>query len=146
MSIRRSRPDEAKRLREVATDAKAYWGYDRDLVVAWAAHIDFAPAKEVYAAEADGSVLGWASLELRGEVGWLDDLWVDPAAIRAGVGTQLFRHVAERARALGASRVEWEAEPNALGFYERMGGKELRDSEPTEWGRILRIMGLELRP
>ena len=36
-------------------------------------------------------------------------------------------------------RMEWEAEPNALGFYERMGGRYLRDSDPrSKWGRTLR--------
>ena len=51
----------------------------------------------------------------------------------------------ERARSLGAARLEWEAEPNARGFYERMGGSYVRDSEVTEWGRVLEVLGVELR-
>jgi hypothetical protein len=42
--------------------------------------------------------------------------------------------------------MEWEAEPNALGFYERMGGRYLRDSEPSAWGRVIPVMGVDLRP
>jgi GNAT superfamily N-acetyltransferase len=60
------------------------------------------------------------------------------------VGTELFRRVADQAKSLGAQRLEWEAEPNAIGFYEKMGGRYVRDSEPTEWGRILSVMGVEL--
>lgn len=74
----------------------------------------------------------------------LEDLWVLPEAMGKGVGTRLFRRAAERARGFGATRLEWEAEPNAVGFYERMGGRFLRKSEPSEWGRILDVMGLDL--
>ena len=40
--------------------------------------------------------------------------------------------------------MEWEAEPNAIGFYEKLGGIYLRESEETEWGRTLSVMGKEL--
>jgi hypothetical protein len=60
------------------------------------------------------------------------------------VGAELFRFVAARAAALGASRLEWESDPNAVGFYERMGARHLRDSPPSEWGRILPVMGIAL--
>jgi hypothetical protein len=48
------------------------------------------------------------------------------------------------ARRHGARRLEWEAEPNARGFYQRMGGCYVRDSEVTEWGRVLEVLGIEL--
>ena len=44
----------------------------------------------------------------------------------------------------GCVRMEWEAEPNALGFYERLGAVHVRDSEPSEWGRVLAVMGVSL--
>jgi hypothetical protein len=40
--------------------------------------------------------------------------------------------------------MEWEAEPNALGFYRKMGGRHLR-TDITEWGREGSVMGLDLR-
>jgi GNAT superfamily N-acetyltransferase len=75
----------------------------------------------------------------------LDDLWVEPGAMGGGIGTGLFRFAAERARELGARTMEWEAEPNAIGFYERMGGRYVRDSEPSEFGRILPVMAITFR-
>jgi GNAT superfamily N-acetyltransferase len=101
-------------------------------------------ARLVFVAESGGGPVGWASLIPRGEVGWLEDLWIEPEWIGRGVGTQLFRHAAGRARELGAKRLEWEAEPNARGFYERMGGSFVRDSEITEWGRVLEVLGVDL--
>jgi GNAT superfamily N-acetyltransferase len=61
-----------------------------------------------------------------------------------GIGTVLFRHATEQARATGATRMEWEAEPNASGFYAKVGGRYIRDSEPTAFGRVLAMMGVEL--
>jgi GNAT superfamily N-acetyltransferase len=73
----------------------------------------------------------------------LEHLWVEPSSIRRGVGSRLFRHAAGRARDLGATAMEWEAEPNALGFYARMGGSPARTAT-SEWGRRLPIMRISL--
>lgn len=39
--------------------------------------------------------------------------------------------------------MEWEADPNALGFYRKMGGRHLR-TEVTEWGREGSVTGITL--
>jgi GNAT superfamily N-acetyltransferase len=100
--------------------------------------------KEVYVAEVAGLVVGWAALIAKGEVCLLDDLWIEPEWIGKGIGTRLFEHAAKRGRQLGANRMEWEAESHALGFYDKMGGRFLRDSEPGVWGRISAVMGIDL--
>lgn len=146
--IRRARPEEGERLRAIAIASKGHWGYDIDRVREWAAHGDFSPeglrSKDVFVAEVKDRAVGWTQLIPRGELCWLDDLWVEPEWIGRGIGSRLFRHAAERARQLGAVAMEWEAEPNALGFYERMGGRHVRDSEPNEWGRVLEVMAVDL--
>jgi GNAT superfamily N-acetyltransferase len=146
--IRPPRPDEGERLREIAIAAKAHWGYPLEQVWSWADQGDFSAAglraKEFFVAEEDGRAVAFASL-IEGEaVCVLDDLWVEPVGMGKGIGSALFRTAADRARALGARTLEWEAEPHAVGFYERMGGRYLRDSPPSEWGRVLPVMGLEL--
>jgi hypothetical protein len=40
--------------------------------------------------------------------------------------------------------MEWEADPNAVPFYEHLGARRLRESEPSEWGRVLPVMGCSL--
>jgi GNAT superfamily N-acetyltransferase len=146
--IRPAVPAEGERLREIAIAAKSYWGYDPGRVREWAALGDFSPdglrEKEVYVAEAGGRAVAWAALIGRGESMWLDDLWVDPGWIGHGIGTLLFSHVLDRARGLGGRRLEWEAEPNAVGFYEKLGGRYLRDSKPSAWGRVIPVMGVDL--
>jgi GNAT superfamily N-acetyltransferase len=146
--IREGTEADFERLRAIAVEAKAHWGYDRALVEEWAQGGDFEPEslrrRLVYVAEEDGRPVGWAALIPRGEVGWLEDLWVEPAWIGRGLGRALFERVAAEARQRGARRLEWEAEPNAQGFYEHMGGSYVRDSEETEWGRVLEVLAVEL--
>jgi GNAT superfamily N-acetyltransferase len=146
--VRPARADEGTRLKEIAIAAKGFWGYEADKVRAWADQGDFTPERlqelVVFVAESGGGIVGWASLIPKDEVGWLEDLWIDPAWMDKGVGSLLFRHAAEYAKGLGAGRMEWEAEPNAIGFYEKMGGTYVRESEQTEWGRYLSVMGVEL--
>jgi GNAT superfamily N-acetyltransferase len=146
--IRSAEAHEGERLREIAVAAKSHWGYDADRVRLWAAGGDFSPAglrgKEVYVAEVGGRVVGWAGLIPQGEVCWLDDLWIEPEWMGRRIGTRLFEHAAARGRQLGATRMEWEAERHARGFYEKLGGRYLRDGEPGVWGRVSAILGVEL--
>jgi GNAT superfamily N-acetyltransferase len=145
--IRGPEANEIVRLREIAIAAKGHWGYDQERVDRWASESvtrEGLLEKDVYVADVGGKAIAWAALVPRGDVYWLDDLWVDPEWMGGGVGTRLFEHAADSARERGGARIEWEAEPNAIGFYERVGGRYLRDSEPSEWGRVLPVMGVDL--
>jgi GNAT superfamily N-acetyltransferase len=148
LRIRPGHAGEGAILREIAIAAKSHWGYDRTWVTQWVEDGGFSDealgGRDIYVAEVRGKPVGWAASLLKGDVCWLDDLWVEPSWIGKGIGSGLWRHVAEVASKLGAVRVEWEAEPNAVGFYEKMGGKYLRDSESSEWGRVLPVMGVNV--
>ena len=147
VSIRSAAGDELDRLRDIAADGKRSWGYDPDLVERWVALGDFTPAvfagKDVFVAVAGNEIIAWSSLILKGDLCRLDDLWVAPRWIRHGVGRRLFDHAVGYAKAAGATAMEWEAEPFAVAFYEKMGGRHVRDSEPSAiWNRTLPVMGL----
>ena len=145
--IRAGDPDEGARLKEIAISSKGHWGYEADRVRRWADEGDFSPGRlrqmTLFVAEAGSRAIGWSSVESMGDTCWLGDLWVEPDWIGSGVGGALFGAAAEHARSLGAKALEWEAEPNALGFYEKMGGHWLREGEPSSWGRRNAIMGIE---
>jgi GNAT superfamily N-acetyltransferase len=137
-------PDDYERVRELTLESKAHWGYDREFVRRWAEGLSFERDRERWVAELDGEIVAWAALVPPVDgIAVLDDLWVDPAWIGRGLGGRLFRLAAGRAAELGAERLEWGAEPNAVGFYEKLGGRKLRD-HVTEWGRVAPWMGLEL--
>jgi GNAT superfamily N-acetyltransferase len=148
LSIRRARADEGERLREIMAESKASLGYDGAFVRVWAERADLSPEAlrrvEIFVAEVDAQPVAWSAVRLRGETGVLDDMWVEPAWIGKGIGTKLFEHAVDEAPALGATSLEWQAEPRAVGFYEKLGGRYLRDSEPTWWGARLPVMGIDL--
>jgi GNAT superfamily N-acetyltransferase len=146
--IRPGNAAEGARLKEIAIDSKGFWGYEPGLVREWADRGDFSAETlqklALFVAEVDGRSIAWASVELREDVAWLADLWVEPVWIGKGIGARLFREAAAYARAAGATTMEWEAEPNAVGFYEKMGAKDVRVGT-SEWGRVLSIMAVDLR-
>ncbi|HEY6029226.1 MAG TPA: GNAT family N-acetyltransferase [Gaiellaceae bacterium] len=140
--IRLAEPRDEARIREVAAASKGHWGYDTERVHAWASKLEL--VGEVDVAEAGGEVVAWSALlPGDGDVCVLEELWVDPPWIGKGVGTELFRRAAGRARAQGARALEWESEPNAVGFYEKMGGLPVRE-RLSSWGRVLTVMRIEL--
>ena len=80
----------------------------------------------------DGTPVGLAHYRrmprpLRGsDIGFLDDLFVEPAARGHGTGQRLIEHVAEVGRARGWSMVRWlTAEDNyrARALYDRVAAK-----------------------
>jgi ribosomal protein S18 acetylase RimI-like enzyme len=72
----------------------------------------------------------------------LDDLFVEPESMGLGIGRLLVDDVASRAAAMGASSVDVIANPNALGFYERVGFRATGEVV-TRFGRGIR-MSLDL--
>jgi GNAT superfamily N-acetyltransferase len=113
------------RLTQIAHAAKSYWGYPAHWIELWHNQLTVSPgfieANEVWAAEVDGMLLGFYALTGEAPQLSLDHMWVFPVAIGQGIGRELFAHALVRASALGASSLEIEADPNAQGFYERMG-------------------------
>jgi GNAT superfamily N-acetyltransferase len=77
-------------------------------------------------------------LEHRGEVAWLEELFVSPESRERGVGTRLLRGAIERADARGCVSVELEVKrghERALNLYVREG---FRDLERRHFARPLR--------
>ncbi len=142
-SIRPAEPADAPRLREIAGAAKAHWGYDSERVSAWTAALELPENGETWVAVVDGTVVAWAALVPGPSVCILDDLWVEPPLIGRGIGSALFRHAIYRARRLGANWLQWESEPNAVGFYEKLGGVRVGETLGS-WGRMLPVMQFDL--
>jgi len=145
--IRPASPEEGWRLRELEIASKAYWGYPTELMERFAKVISMTPdyvrEHEVWVVEEAGEIVGFYGLIHYGEVCELDHLWLLPPYIGKGLGRQLFEHALQRARVAGALRMEWQAEPNAIGFYKRMGGRYLR-TDTGLLGTLIEVLGVEL--
>jgi GNAT superfamily N-acetyltransferase len=100
MIIRRSVPEEAATLTQLALDAKRHWGYPEHWIQHWESDLtissDFIRDNHVYVAEEDGAIRGFYALCV-GDKAELEHLWVTPASIGTGIGKELFLDAMERA-------------------------------------------------
>jgi GNAT superfamily N-acetyltransferase len=146
ISIRRVNPEQADQLTKIALRAKRYWGYPEKWMEIWAPQLTFTPTyfekNESWAAELDEQPVGFYTLLDRNGIAWLENLWVAPEHIGKGFGRLLFQHAEEIASRRGYKILQLEADPNAAGFYEKMGMRKIeeRDSEVDDQPRILPIM------
>ena len=103
---------------------------------------------ELFFVAVDGvRVVGTVMAGSDGHRGWMYSLAVDTALRRNGVGTRLVRQVEAVLAERGCPKVNLQvlsAKAEVRSFYERLGAVYVRDSEPTEWGRVLAVMGVSL--
>ena len=124
LSIRLARTAEAGRLTRIAHAAKAWWGYSPQDIERWRAELTFTPELisrwPTWVACVAGEVVGTAQLrtEPRFE---LEACWVHPSAVGKGVGRQLVDRVMQATRLRGGGLLWIDADPNAEGFYLRLG-------------------------
>ena len=73
------------------------------------------------AVDQSGALVGFAGYLISDGVAELEDLFVDPPAMRLGIGSALVRDIAGLVHELGFPQLEVTANPHAMAFYERMG-------------------------
>src|SRR2546423_7472060 len=129
MEMRRAKPQDAKRLTEIAFAAKRHWGYPEAWIQAWKEVLTIRPefivSHETYVAYVDGAAIGFYALVGELKRASLEHLWVLPGAMGQGVGRALFNHAVQRAKAVGIEAIEIESDPNAEEFYNRMGARRV---------------------
>jgi GNAT superfamily N-acetyltransferase len=147
--IRTPDVEELPALSALCMRSKAVWGYDASFMEACRRELSFDPrelesSRIAVAAEGEG-ILGVAQVRMAGTDADLVKLFVEPAAMRSGVGQALFAWALEAARAMGASRMIIEADPDAVPFYRRLGARDagLAPSGSIA-GRMLPKLVLEL--
>jgi ribosomal protein S18 acetylase RimI-like enzyme len=151
MEIRRARPGDAEVLTRISFAAKRYWGYPERWIERWRDSLtitpDFVRRNEVYAAMFDEEIAGFYALVGEGREIELEHLWVSPGRLGMGLGRLLFDHALRRAASLEAQTVRIEADPNAEGFYRRMGARRVGEiSYPIEGQeRKLPVLVAEVR-
>lgn len=130
--IRRAKPDEANELSEIALRSKAYWGYPDELIELWRSELEVTPAmikKGIsFVVEEKSGIQGFW---IRPAVEELSDgrLFIEPNAIGKGHGRSLWIAVTEEAKKRRLEYLTWEGDPNALGFYFKMGAVQIGSIE-----------------
>jgi ribosomal protein S18 acetylase RimI-like enzyme len=132
-------------LRDLALRSKASWGYDDEFMRGFAEvslptrlHDD---GRSCLVAEEGQIVVGFAILDAMSDHLWLEDMWVDPGRMGRGVGRALWLSALARLNESPFPEIRFEADPNAVGFYERMGACVTDERASTVIpGRMLPLM------
>jgi len=146
--IRRASPDNSDTLTQIALDAKRHWGYPEHWIKHWESDLtissDFIDANHVYVADSDGEIRGFYALCLSGEKAELEHMWIRPDYIGTGIGKELFLDAMERAATLNITKVELSADPNAAGFYERMGATKIGQTDSEIDGQVRKVPRMKI--
>ena len=148
--IRRAFPEEAATLSKIALSAKAHWGYPQRWLEIWKPQLTFSSEylkqNESWVAEEHSLPIAFYTLQEKTGNAWIDNLFVSPEFIGKGVGKTLFLHAVRLSGQRGYQILQLEADPNAVGFYEKMGMHRIgeRRSQVEGQPRILPIMEIRL--
>ena len=148
-AILRARGVDAADLTRISRAAKRYWGYPEKLLRLWQRDLTVTPGfierHPVYRAVHRGKAVGFYAISGTGDARELEHMWVHPKYIGTGVGRALFGHLLRRLRTMEVRRLDVASDPNAEGFYRRMGARRVGVIPSTPEGRVLPLLRLTLR-
>jgi ribosomal protein S18 acetylase RimI-like enzyme len=135
--IRSAKPEEAPLLIEITMRAKTRWGYDEGYLARFREQLGVTPqyiasspvyvALERHLAAADNiageRIVGYYGLLERAGQMSLEHVYIDPDFWGKGYGAALFKHAIHTAQTLGMTSILIETDPNAIGFFQRMGAE-----------------------
>ncbi|MBE7103375.1 GNAT family N-acetyltransferase [Bacillus cereus] len=133
MQIREAVLCETDELSELALLSKATWDYNEEFILACKEDLtiteEYIKDNFVYVLENDNTKIGFFSF-LRNE-NTLDFLYIHPDDKGKGYGKILWMFVIEKANELGLKSFTIDSDPNAKGFYLKMGAKLIGETPST---------------
>ena len=148
--IRLALGEDAATLTGIAHDAKRHWGYPEDWIQHWQEDLtissNFVSNNQVYVAEREGEIIGFYALVVGDQQAELEHMWVAPDYIGTGVGKKLFIHAMQIAAGENVSEVEISADPNAEGFYQRLGAEHIGETVSEMDGKPRVVPRLRIDP
>jgi GNAT superfamily N-acetyltransferase len=98
-------------------------------------------------AEHDGNPIGVAQVKVVNDEADLLKLFVEPTALRNGIGKALLVWATDVATKLGAARLIIESDPDAASFYRKMGAYDVGQAPSGSVpGRMLPKLAMDLCP
>lgn len=135
---------EADELTRLAIESKCSWGYSDELISLWKPGLTFTPDnitnRTVSVATNKEELVGVSALRVSAAECELEEFWVRPNSIGRGVGRQLLEHTLGLAAQSGFESVNVVSDPNAEGFYLRLGAVRIGCFESQPAGRYLPVL------
>jgi GNAT superfamily N-acetyltransferase len=157
--IREATVQESEILTKISFSAKGYWNYPKEFFEIWSTELtvssEYIQKNDVFVFEKDGTIVGYYSIvELNDDIAvsgikiskgyWLEHMFVEPHNIGKKVGTKMFEHLRERCAARGIAFLGILSDPNARGFYEKMGCDYIREYPSTIESRTTPYLQLNI--
>ncbi|SFM27421.1 GNAT family N-acetyltransferase [Pelosinus propionicus] len=143
LEIRKAVADDSKVLTQISFMSKRYWNYPEQYFEIWKDELTITPSyiqnNIVYLAERDGQVLGYFSLVQVDEGFWLEHIFIMPKCIGKGIGSKLIATLKSKCKELKIDKVNILSDPNAKGFYDKLGACYLGESPSNIEGRTVSI-------
>ncbi|MBW4473332.1 MAG: GNAT family N-acetyltransferase [Stenomitos rutilans HA7619-LM2] len=134
---------------ELLLRSKAHWGYDADFIQRCRNVFAILPewiAKDTFfVLQKKTQIIGFYSLQQQDLTVELTDLFIEPSVLGHGYGKLLWHHAIETVRSFGVSTLLIKSDPNAAGFYEAMGAKQIGETPSViNAGRMLPLLEFKL--
>lgn len=140
---------DAPALTELATRSKAHWPYPEEWLAEWRPQLriteELVASAAVFVARRGSTSLGFYALAITGRTASLEHLWVDPSAMRQGIGRALFEHARDRAGQLGCEILRIDSDPHAEPFYLAMGAARVGTVPAPVAGHRRELPRLQIR-
>ena len=159
IQIRKAQPVDSDLLTEISFDAKKHWNYPDNYYDLWRDELtitkEYIHQNIVFEALYQNSVLGFYSI-IENETDfytgdifvkkgfWLEHIFIKPAYHALGIGMLLINHAKQVSRDSGITELLIFADPNAKGFYDKVGAEYLYESKSSIPGRMIPVYGLKI--
>lgn len=157
--FRQADTQDATALTKLSFDSKGYWNYPDSYFDIWADELTVSTAyienNEVQVYSIEDSIAAYYSIvKLDNDIDiggvtlnkgdWLEHMFVASQHIGNGIGTKLFNHLKQRCFELGIVELGILADPNAKGFYLKMGCVYVNEYPSTIKNRTTPYLKLKL--
>lgn len=119
-------PDDAESLTQFALESNSFYRYrtvsDEEARQVFILRKEDFLTSFVALMKLNNELIGFYSLKAK-KPQELGHLFLKPSHIYQGFGVLLFNKAMDHAKSLGWEKLEWESDPNAAKFYEKMGAK-----------------------
>lgn len=158
--VREASTSDSGVLTDISFASKQYWNYPNEYFEIWKDELTISPSyiqnNVVYVAEVRERAIGYVSLvELENEFSagnivvnkgfCLEHIFILPEYIGKGIGSRLIAFLKERCKEMKIDRVSIFSDPNAKGFYDKLGAYYLGEVSSNIEGRTVSLYELHIK-
>ncbi|WP_339071047.1 GNAT family N-acetyltransferase [Chitinophaga sp. 212800008-4] len=134
---------DADPLTQIAFHSKRYWDYPEEWIQLWTEDLTITPEyiskNQVIKIINEDILAGFYALEYKEKQLYIGYFWMLPEFIGKGLGKEAFTDLRNRCLAMNEPIVDVESDPNAEGFYIKMGAEKVRSISTRIEGRHLNV-------